>query len=69
MRRALGVVALLPLLTAPAPLPAAEPSHEVAVERDITCGKGGTVDLKLDLARPKDGPGPYPAIVCILGGA
>src|SRR4051812_36822285 len=69
MRRALGVVALLPLLTAPAPLPAAEPAHEVAVERDIVYGKGGAVDLKLDLARPKDGPGSYPGIVCIHGGA
>jgi acetyl esterase/lipase len=67
MRYALGPIALLPLLAAA--LPAAEPLHDVVVERDLVFGKGGAVDLKLDLARPNDGPGPYPGIVCIHGGA
>ncbi len=68
MRLALALFGLLPLL-APARLPAAERLHAVTVERDLVYGKGGNVELKLDLARPTDGPGPYPAVVCIHGGA
>src|SRR5262245_21783426 len=41
---------------------------EVRVERDVIYGKGGDTDLQLDLAMPKDGDGPFPAIVCIHGG-
>lgn len=41
---------------------------EVKVEKDIVYGKGGDVDLKLDLAMPKEGDGPFPAVVCIHGG-
>ncbi|MGA2481207.1 MAG: alpha/beta hydrolase [Spirochaetia bacterium] len=37
-------------------------------ENDITFGKGGDVDLTLDLARP-EGNGPFPAIVFIHGGS
>ncbi|MCH7727689.1 MAG: hypothetical protein IH991_14585 [Planctomycetes bacterium] len=40
---------------------------EVAVEQDITYGKAGDTELKLDLARP-EGDGPFPAIVFIHGG-
>jgi acetyl esterase/lipase len=40
----------------------------VRVERDLTYGKGGDVDLKLDLALPREGEGPFPAVVCIHGG-
>jgi len=40
---------------------------EVIVEENITYGKGGDSDLKLDLVRP-DGDGPFPAIVFIHGG-
>ncbi|NQT15360.1 MAG: alpha/beta hydrolase [Planctomycetes bacterium] len=40
---------------------------EVAVEEDITYGKAGDIELKLDLARP-EGDGPFPAIVFIHGG-
>src|SRR5688572_6368771 len=43
-------------------------SEGVVVERDITYGKGGDVELKLDLARPENGEGPIPAIVFIHGG-
>jgi acetyl esterase/lipase len=38
------------------------------LEEDLTFGKGGDVDLKLDLARPKRGKGPFPALVFIFGG-
>jgi acetyl esterase/lipase len=41
---------------------------EVRVERDLVYGKGGDVDLRLDLAMPKEGTGPFPALVCIHGG-
>ena len=40
---------------------------EVVVEGNITYGKAGDTELKLDLARP-DGDGPFPAIVFIHGG-
>ncbi|MBA7682802.1 Dipeptidyl aminopeptidase 4 [subsurface metagenome] len=39
------------------------------VEDDITYGKGGDVELKLDLARPAKGKGPFPALVFIFGGS
>jgi len=36
-------------------------------ERDLVYGKGGTEELKLDLAMPKEGAGPFPAIVFLHG--
>lgn len=43
------------------------------VERDIVFGKGGDVDLVLDLYRPSDPPngahGRYPAVLALYGGA
>ncbi len=39
----------------------------VALEENITYGKAGGTELKLDLARPQ-GDGPFPAIVFIHGG-
>jgi acetyl esterase/lipase len=41
---------------------------DVVVEENITYGKAGDTELKLDLARPQ-GDGPFPAIVFIHGGA
>jgi acetyl esterase/lipase len=46
---------------------AAEP--EVSLQKDIVYGKAGNVELKLDLARPPKGDGPFPLVVCIHGGA
>lgn len=43
-------------------------ANDVVLERDIVYGKGGATDLRLDLARPNDGAGPYPAIVFVHGG-
>src|SRR5262245_63984746 len=40
----------------------------IRVERDIVYGKAGKVELQLDLALPKKGKGPFPAVVCIHGG-
>lgn len=34
----------------------------------IAFGTGGTTGLKLDMAIPKEGEGPFPAIVCLHGG-
>lgn len=34
----------------------------------IPFGTGGTTELRLDLAMPKEGEGPFPAIVCLHGG-
>jgi acetyl esterase/lipase len=41
---------------------------QVVVEREITYGQGGDIDLKLDLARPAEGKGPFPALVFIHSG-
>lgn len=50
------------------PTPAKEPSLKLKLENDIVYGRGGDVDLKLDLAMPAEGEGPFPAIVCLHGG-
>ena len=42
---------------------------EIVVEQNLTYGSAGDVELKLDLARPKSGIGPFPAVVFIHGGA
>jgi len=47
---------------------AAEPVAGVVLEKDITYGKGGNEDLKLDLARPEHAEGLLPGIVYIHGG-
>jgi acetyl esterase/lipase len=41
---------------------------ELRIERDLVYGKGGKEELQLDLAMPKNGRGPFPAIVCLHGG-
>jgi len=61
-------MAMVTLALATGLLGAQEKKTEVRVERDITYGKGGDQDLKLDLAMPKDGAGPFPTIVCVHGG-
>lgn len=43
-------------------------SDNVIVEENVTYGRVGDIELKLDMARPKSGPGPFPAIVFIHGG-
>jgi acetyl esterase/lipase len=44
-------------------------ADKVLVETDILFGKGDEQELKLDLAVPKEGKGPFPVIVCVHGGA
>ena len=40
----------------------------VVFERDVEYANPDGQHLKLNLARPKDGAGPFPAVVCIHGG-
>jgi len=42
--------------------------NDVIMERDIIYGKGGDVDLMLDLARPKKAKGRLPTLIYIHGG-
>ena len=39
-----------------------------AFEKDVIYGKTSGVELKMDLARPTTGNGPFPCVVCIHGG-
>jgi len=42
-------------------------ANVLPMEKDITYGKAGDVELKLDFVRP-EGDGPFPTVVCIHGG-
>lgn len=57
---ALAVIALLFVA-------AARRNPELVVERNLVYGRGGGAELKLDLAMPKAGDGPFPAIVFLHG--
>ena len=65
---ALAAVALvLPLLIdAPAALQAAEPTIEI--HEDVVFGRGGTSDLRMDIARPRKAQAPAPAVLVLHGG-
>lgn len=65
-RLILGVVSILVVLTFTVSY--AEDEKTYILEENITYGKGGDVELKLDLARPASGEGPFPALVFIHGG-
>jgi acetyl esterase/lipase len=40
---------------------------EIVIERNLVYGKGGDTDLLLDLAMPKSGVGPFPAVMFLHG--
>ena len=61
------VLCLLAGFGLPAVVAAAD-GPPIREETDLVFGKGGDADLKLDLAAPADGDGPFPAVVCIHGG-
>ena len=68
-RRSIGwVVAtlLVPVATAGA---CAADEPKVKTERDIPYTKAGGTELKLDIAAPEKGDGPFPAVLVIHGGA
>jgi acetyl esterase/lipase len=48
---------------------AAQQPPAVQIENSLTFGKAGNTDLKLDLAIPTLGEGPFPTVVCIHGGS
>jgi len=64
MRHVVGVSLILGLLCLTGGM---TQCAEVVVDENITYGKAGEIELKLDLARP-EGDGPFPAIVFIHGG-
>jgi len=64
----LRLLFLLTIALVTSPLRAAEPPADVEFTRDVVYGKGGDVDLKLNIARPKDAKGPLPLVLFIHGG-
>jgi acetyl esterase/lipase len=60
----------LSLLATVAGLCAAEPAvpENVGFERDVEFSNPDGQHLQVNLARPKEGSGPFPAVVCIHGG-
>ena len=72
----LAVAGLTPTPTAwaqtpkpkPKPAPALRVPDSVVFESGLVYTSPGGRELKLDLARPKSGGGPFPAVVCIHGG-
>lgn len=67
MPRLLAAAALLAALAFPAAHSQPAPD-DVTVERGVEYSKAGGESLQLNLARPKAGAGPFPAVVCIHGG-
>ncbi|MEK7865210.1 MAG: alpha/beta hydrolase [Planctomycetota bacterium] len=65
MRRTFSLVLLL---LAPALADGPKPPDDVRFDDDLVYGKGGDVDLTLDLARPKEAKGPCRCILIIHGG-
>jgi len=65
--RSLFVLAGFALLVSPR-APAQEQRVAIQVERDLVFATVAGQELKLDLARPAEGEGPFPAVVCIHGG-
>jgi acetyl esterase/lipase len=63
------VVSMGALLLSTLVIPAAFAQGDIELKTDIVYGKGGDQDLLLDLARPKTGSGPFPAIIAIHGGS
>jgi acetyl esterase/lipase len=58
--------ALLPFLSIASHATAEEP--KIRVESDVLYSKVDPVELRLNVARPGKGDGPFPAVVCIHGG-
>lgn len=61
----LGLALIAPVVSA-ADGPA---TPKVVTLNDVVYAKVGDVELKIDVARPAEGPGPFPAVLVIHGGA
>lgn len=68
LQRLFFVGSLLSLALCAAPT-AAFADEDIEYKENIVYGKGGDQELLLDLAKPKTGKGPFPAIVAIHGGS
>jgi acetyl esterase/lipase len=67
--RSIGRIVALLLAAATALRAADNPvPDEIALKRGIEYGVANGTSLQLNLARPKNGEGPFPAVVCIHGG-
>ncbi len=68
MPRTASIIAIIAMIVG-SPLRAAdEPKLKVSVANDIVYSKVGPTELKLDMARPAEGDGPFPAVLVIHGG-
>ncbi len=67
---AIGLFVVLLASFAPTARAQAQPGKPAAieVERGLVYGKGNGTELRLDLAHPGNGSGPFPALVCLHGG-
>ena len=65
----IGMGAVLTGLVVAAVTATGNEEPESTTERDIVYTKAGSTELKLDLVRPKDRDGLFPAILVIHGGA
>lgn len=69
MKRLISTLALTALLACAAPVVAAPPVPETVIWTEgIEYSNPDEQHLQLNLARPKIGNGPFPAIICIHGG-
>ena len=50
-------------------LTAASFAADISIEQDLVYGHAEGIELKLDVARPAKGSGPFPTVICIHGGA
>jgi acetyl esterase/lipase len=42
--------------------------RHIHIDRNVTYGRGGSTELTLDIAWPRSGNGPFPAVVLLAGG-
>lgn len=63
------VLAVFSALAAPTAADAGGDVPKVAAENDVVYTKAGGTELKLDVARPAEGDGPFPVVFVIHGGA
>jgi acetyl esterase/lipase len=68
-RRSIGWAAATLMVTLAAAGARGADEPKVKTERDIPYTKAGGAELKLDLAAPEQGEGPFPAVLVIHGGA